>query len=132
MTTFSPTAPPTYYRPRKYVRPLRRQLPVFWLIGGVVFVGLICLAIAWRNLSHEQMERDVAVQWSKIERLDKEIAHTRGKIKTETAHNRIAKWAKEQHGWRALPVAPAAVVVPSARLTASAMQEAAMVDTIHE
>jgi len=132
MSSLSPSMQSTYFSPKKFVRPLRRQLPVFWLVGGVVVVGLICLLIAWRNLSHERLDRDVSIQWSTIERLDKEIAHLRGQIKTESAHHRIAKWAKEQRGWRSTVSLPSTLLISENDLTTRAKQEAALLDTIHD
>jgi hypothetical protein len=132
MSTISATGMGSYYRPKKYIRPLRRQLPVFWLVGGVVCIGLICLAIAWRNLSHERLERNVSVQWSKIERLDKEISQVHGLIKNETAHNRISKWARERRGWRTQPGAAAAISILESDLTVGARREVTLLDTIHE
>lgn len=132
MSTATSPFTASFYRPKKFIRPLRRQVPVFWLVGGVVFLGLIWLAIAWRNLSHERLERDVQIQWSRIERLDKEIANLKGQIKSETAHNRISKWAKEQRGWNNKTSGTSSLTLREQDLTTGARREAELLESLHD
>lgn len=126
MSSTSSAAMGSFYRPKRLVRPIRRQMPVFWLVGGVLLVGVLGVSIAWRNLAHERMETEVALQWSQIERLEKEIKHLNGKIESETALNRIQPWARNNRGWRKNDAAVHDLEIRVGDLTPGALTEVQM------
>ena len=120
----SPVVSMSFFRPKRMIRPMRRQVPVFWLVGGVVVTGALFVSVAWRNLSYERMDREVSVQWSRIEFLQKEIKHIEGKIKNETAVSKIQPWARDQRGWRKNDAAVRTLRISASDLTPDALAEA--------
>jgi cell division protein FtsL len=92
------TLPSSLYRPRKIPRVLRRQLPVVRILGIILFVGLLAIAITWRNLNHERLSLDVGRQRVQIETLNKEIKQLDGQIETESSYARVSKWVLAHHG----------------------------------
>jgi hypothetical protein len=111
---------------------MRRQIPAFWLVGGVMIVGVVFVSIAWRNLTYERTERNVSVQWSKIEALQKEIKHLEGRIKNETAMSKIQPWARDQRGWRKNDLAVQTLTISASDLTPGAVREAQNLGAGHE
>ncbi|MBI5059880.1 hypothetical protein HZB60_08910 [candidate division KSB1 bacterium] len=122
----------SFFRPKRIIRPMRRQIPVFWLVGGVVAIGSLFVAVAWRNLSHERLDREVSKQWSQIEFLEKEIKHLEGKVKNETAVSKIQPWARDQRGWRKNEAAVRTLVISSRDLTPGALQESRTMGSSHD
>jgi hypothetical protein len=112
------------YRPPKLPRVIRRQLPVVWLLGGIVLIGILGALVTWRNLSHERLVLDIGTQRDQIETLNKEIQHLQGQIETETSYPRIVKWARDHRGWRTLPNHSSTVVIPESELSPAAREEA--------
>ena len=92
------TLPSSLYRPRKIPRVLRRQLPVVRILAVILLVGLLAVAITWRNLTHERLSLDVGRQRVQIETLNKEIEQLNGQIETESSYGKISKWVRDHHG----------------------------------
>jgi hypothetical protein len=121
------------YRPQKLPRVIRRQLPVVRLLAGIVLVGLIAGLTTWRNLAHERLTLDIGTQRDQIATLDKEIQHLQGQIETETSFPRVAKWARDHRGWRALPNHSSVFSISESDLTPAAREEARLMRNLtHE
>jgi len=103
---------------------IRRQLPVFRLCAIVVTGGLVAVGITWRNLIHERLTLDVGLQRSRIEALRKEVQHFDGQIEVQLSYSRLAKWALETNGWRALPDHTTSVRISEKEMTPAARDEA--------
>jgi hypothetical protein len=124
MAYASEPLPSSLYRPKKLPRSIRRQLPVVRLCGAIALLGLIAGGVTWKNLAHERLTLDVGQQRMQMETLNKEIQHLEGQIETDASYPRIAKWAREKHGWRPLPDHSATIHLSEAELTVAARDEA--------
>ena len=94
------------------------------LCAGIFVLGVIVVAVTWRNVAHERLSLDVGVQRTQIESLNKEIQHLEGTIETEASFPRVSQWAREKHGWRPLPNSTQELSIPEASLTTNAKREA--------
>jgi cell division protein FtsL len=112
------------YRPKKLPRVLRRQLPVVRLLSAVALIGLLAMAVTWRNLSHERLMLDVGQQQAQVELLSTEIRHLDGQIKNETALGRVSKWARDKRGWKNTSEPAGVVHLNESELTPAAREEA--------
>jgi hypothetical protein len=86
------------YRPRKIPRFLRRQLPAVWILGVLATIGLLAVAVTWRNLTHEKLSLDTGHQRIEIQQLNKEIDQLTAQVQTEASYARISRWVHERHG----------------------------------
>ncbi len=118
-----PPLPQAFYRPAKVLRPLKRQLPTVWVVGIALSAFVILFLFAWRTLIHERTSRNLSIQWSRIETLNKEIQHLRGQIQTETSVSRVARWARDKKGWRERPDLVFPLLVKGSKLTTGARDE---------
>lgn len=130
-TSYQHSAP--FYRPKKLPRVLRRQAPVLLLCGVVIVIGLIAIAVTWRNLSFERLTWDIGHNRASIESLNKEIQHLSSQIEVETSYARISRWAQKNRGWKAIPDQNRTFAIHESSLNPTARQEAQLLgDLKHE
>jgi hypothetical protein len=122
----SPPLPSSLYRPRKLPRSIRRQLPAVRIYVGIFVVGLLAVGVTWRKLANDRLTLDVGQQRSQIETLEKEIQQLTGQVEAESSYPRIARWARDQRGWWALPGHSDVVTLDAPTLPPAARREAEM------
>jgi hypothetical protein len=130
MTNSTPQT--SLYRPKKLPRVIRRQYTVIRLTCVVVVIGLAGFAVAWRNIQHERIALDIALQRSQIDLLNQEIAQLEGTIEAASAYPRIAAWAEKQYGWKPIQGRVFDIEIPSANMTERLMSEIRVAGEIHE
>ena len=116
--------PSSIYRPRKLPRVLRRQLPVVWILSTIIIIGLLAVAVTWRNLTHEKLSLDVGRQQIAMQDLNREIAQLSGQIETEASYTKVSKWFRDRHGWWTNAGSTRTLTVPESDLTPAAREEA--------
>jgi hypothetical protein len=99
----------------------------------IVLAGLLATGITWRKLANDRLVLDVGTQRSQIETLQKEIRQLSGQVEAESAYPRVAKWAREQRGWLALPGHSARLILDLETLTPGGRREVELLrGTSHE
>lgn len=126
MTHSSHAFPASLYRPPRLPRVIRRQLPMLRIAAAISVLGLLALAVTWRTITHERLCLDVGANQTQIEKLTKEVQHLSGQIESATAYPRIAKWAKENRGWRALPGRTNSITLKASQLVPAARAQAGL------
>ncbi|HEY3294582.1 MAG TPA: hypothetical protein VGL38_04040 [bacterium] len=124
MAYASQSLPSSLYRPRKLPRVLRRQLPVVWIVATLVCVGLLAVAVTWRNLTYEKLSLDVGRQQIAIQQLNKELVQLSGQVETEASYTKVSRWMRDRHGWWTRTNHVGTIVIPEAELTPAAREDA--------
>jgi hypothetical protein len=101
-------------------------MPVLRLCAGIVLAGLLAVGVTWRKLANDRLSLDVGQQRSQIETMEKEIQQLSGQIDAESSYPRIARWAREQRGWWALPGHTETLALDATTLSPTALREAQM------
>lgn len=123
MSHSSPAISANLYRPPRLPRVIRRQLPMLRIAAVIGGVGILALTVTWRSITHERLSLDVGTNQSRIELLTKEVQTLSGQVESATSYPRIAKWAKDQRGWRALPGRVETIILRESELPPAARRQ---------
>ncbi|MCC6476594.1 hypothetical protein IT157_06000 [bacterium] len=88
------------YRRKPLTRILRRSPVVVRLILWLGVLLIIAVMVAWRNLTYEKLQIDVARQRSFLIQSDQEIRHLDALIESAAPYREVADWADEHRGWK--------------------------------
>jgi hypothetical protein len=90
-------------------------------------IGLLAVAITWRNLSHERLALDTGHQRIEIQQLNKEIQQLAAQVQTEASYAKISKWVRERHGRWSHTDRVNTVTIAESELTPKAREEARLI-----
>lgn len=88
------------YRRKPLTRVLRRSPIVIRLVVTLGVLLSLAVLVAWRNLSFEKLEIDVARQRSFLIQADQELKHLDALIESAAPYREVANWADEHRGWK--------------------------------
>ena len=107
------------YRRKPLNRVLRRSPVLLRLIAWLGVLLVIAVLVAWRNLSFEKLQIDVARQRSFLIQSDQELKHLDALIESAVPYREVADWADEHRGWKQIAGRADTVFLPLSEFSPS-------------